>query len=96
MEPKVEQQFTEIVSKVKKLKGRIIRLETENETLKKSVLSYLQLLDEHKKNAERISQQENVAQLNSAIQKDKKALQKDLDKYISLIDKCIASIETKI
>ena len=84
MEPKVEQQFTEIVSKVKKLKGRIIRLETENETLKKSVLSYLQLLDEHKKNAERISQQENAAQLNSAIQKDKKALQKDLDKYISL------------
>ncbi|MBP6625703.1 MAG: hypothetical protein KA198_11060 [Chitinophagaceae bacterium] len=96
MEPKVEQQFTEIVSKVKKLKGRIIRLETENEALKKSVMSYLQLLDEHKKNAERISQQENAAQLNSAIQKDKKALQKDLDKYISLIDKCIASIETKV
>lgn len=96
MDPQVEQQFTEIVSKVKKLQGRIIRLETENDTLKKSILGYLQLLDEYKKNAEKATKQANVDQLNGALQKDKKALQKDLDKYITLIDKCIAAIETKV
>jgi replicative DNA helicase len=96
METELQIQLNEITAKVKKLKTRTARLESENEALRKSVFGYLQQLEQQKKESEKLSQSIQNDKISQSIASDKKSLQKELDKYILMIDKCIAAVEAKI
>jgi replicative DNA helicase len=96
MEKNIEKRLTEITSKIKKLKARNQRIEAENEELRKSVFGYLQLLETQKKDTAKASLSLQHEQLSQSLGGDKKALQKELDKYILMIDKCIAAVNAKI
>ncbi|HPI54120.1 MAG TPA: hypothetical protein PLU10_05470 [Chitinophagaceae bacterium] len=96
MENPIEIQIAEITSKVKKMTTRMKRLESENESLKKSVMTYLELLDQQKKETDKLTQQLKAGQIQQQVSGDNKKLQKELDKYIGLIDKCIAAVNSKL
>ena len=96
MEKNIGNQLSEITSKIKRLKSRNLRLETENEELSKSVFNYLQLLEAQKKETEKASLSVQHEILGQSLSGDKKVLLKELDKYILMIDKCIAAVNAKI
>ncbi len=96
MEKNIGNQLSEITSKIKRLKSRNLRLETENEELRKSVFNYLQLLEAQKKETEKASLSVQHEILGQSLSGDKKVLLKELDKYILMIDKCIAAVNAKI
>ncbi len=96
MEKNIETRLADIRSKIKKLKTRNLRIEAENEELRKSVFGYLQLLETHKKETEKASLSAQHELLAQSVNVDKKALQKELDKYILMIDKCIAAVNTNL
>ncbi|HOZ51383.1 MAG TPA: hypothetical protein PLU17_05970 [Chitinophagaceae bacterium] len=96
MEKIIEHHLVEINSKIKKLKARTIRLEAENEELRKSVFEYLQQIETQKKESEKIAQTLQHYRISDSIQSDKKILQKEIDKYVLMIDKCIAAVNTKM
>ncbi len=96
MEKNIGNQLSEITSKIKRLKSRNLRLETENEELRKSVFNYLQLLEAQKKETEKASLSVQQEILGQSLSGDKKVLLKELDKYILMIDKCIAAVNAKI
>lgn len=96
MESTVEIQLNEIRSKIGRIKNRNQRLEQENETLRKSVFDYLQQLDNQKKETAKLHQMMQHEQIGQSLTADKKKLQKELDKYILMIDKCIAAVNAKI
>ncbi len=96
MEKIIENQLSQITSKIKKLKARNLRLETENEDLKKSVFGYLQQLEDQKKESVKLSQSMQHNLISQSLTTDKKTLQKEIDKYILMIDKCIAAVNVKM
>ncbi len=96
MEKNIGNQLSEITSKIKRLKSRNLRLETENEELRKSVFNYLQLLEAQKKETEKASLSVQHEILGQSLSGDKKVLLKELDKYILMIDKCIAAVNANI
>ena len=96
MENPIDIQIAEISTKVKKMTSRMKRLESENESLKKSVMTYLELLDHQKKESDTLTRQLIVWQIQQHVAVDTKKLQKELDKYIGLIDKCIAAVNSKL
>ena len=96
MEKNFEIRLAEITSKIKKLKARNQRIEAENEELRKSVFGYLQLLETQKKDTAKASLSLQHEQLSQSLGGDKKVLQKELDKYILMIDKCIAAVNAKM
>lgn len=87
---------SEIAAKVTKLKLRTERLEKENEALRSSVFNYLKELDLQKNEIAQLKEQlkNNIPQ--PSLEADKKKLQKEIDKYISLIDKSIESVRQNI
>jgi predicted RNase H-like nuclease (RuvC/YqgF family) len=96
MDVSVTQQIEDIRAKVIKLKARMQRLEQENDELRASVFEYLQQLDAFKKDQQKAEKVQQHAEISRAITLDKKQLQKELDKYILMIDKCIASVNSKM
>jgi len=96
MEKTIGNQLSEITSKIKRLKTRNLRLEAENEELRKSVFNYLQMLDAQKKETEKASLSMQHEMLGQSLSGDKKVLMKEMDKYILMIDKCIAAVNAKI
>ncbi len=84
-----------IETKIRKLKARNERLEKENEELKKSVFEYLQKIDTQQKEFEKSKMELQALQLGKSTDMNTARLRKDLDHYIYLIDKCIASINVK-
>jgi hypothetical protein len=86
----------EIATKVTKLKLRNDRLKKENEELRNSVFDYLKELDLQKNEITHLKEQLSNNKTHSRLASEKKNLQKELDKYISLIDKSIESIQQNI
>ena len=87
--------LSNIEAKIKKLKARNERLEKDNENLKKSVFEYLQRLESQKKEMDKSKASLQALQLGKATSLNTAELRKELDHYIYLIDKCIASIHVK-
>lgn len=96
MEKEINEQLTLITSKIKKLQVRNQRLETENEELRKSVFAYLQQLADQKRDSEQLAQEMRNSMIGQSLGVDKKNLQKELDKYILMLDKCIAAVQANI
>jgi hypothetical protein len=86
----------EIAAKVTKLKLRTERLEKENEALRNSVFNYLKEFDLQKNEIAQLNVQlkNNIPQ--PTLEAEKKKTQKEIDKYILLIDKCIASVDINL
>lgn len=82
-----------IGDKIRKLKERSQRLEKENAELQQSVFGYLAKIDALQKELDLLKKQSNTRFLGETLTGDKKKLQKELDQYIHLIDKCIAAIK---
>ena len=85
--------LTDIENKIKKLKLRNVRLEKENADLQNSVFTYLQKMDLLKKQMEHshlISNSQKIASVSSF---EKNELKKEIDRYIYLIEKCIAYVK---
>ncbi len=87
--------LTNIETKIKKLKSYNERLEKDNAELKTSVFTYLQKIDEQKKELERTKMELQALQLGKSTDMHVEQLRKELDHYIYLIDKCMASILVK-
>lgn len=96
MEKEINEQLARITSGIKKLQVRNQRLESENEELRKSVFDYLQQLADQKKHSEHLVQKMRNAMIGQSLGVDKKNLQKELDKYILMLDKCIAAVQANI
>lgn len=84
-----------IEEKIKKLKARNERLEKDNAELKKSVFEYLQKMETQKKEFDKSKTQMLAMQMGKSSSLDHTQLRKELDHYIHLIDKCIASVHVK-
>lgn len=82
-----------IGDKIRKLKERSQRLEKENSELQQTVFGYLAKIDSLQKELEILKKQSNTRILSETLTGDKKKMQKELDQYIHLIDKCIAAIK---
>lgn len=87
---------SEIAAKVTKLKLRTERLEKENEALRNSVFNYLKELDLQKNEIAQLNEQLKNNVPPASLEANKKKLQKEIDKYISLIDKSIESVQQNI
>lgn len=96
MEQNLEILLNEIESKAGKLNKRMQRLESENAELRASVFSYIQQLDETKNKLSAAESQLKTMAISDKQAIDSKELKKELDKYILLIDRCIASLNTKL
>ncbi len=90
------QLVLEIKEKVRQLKTRVQRLEKENAELKTSVFTYLEKIETQKAEMEKLKQELHTEHINANMNIDKKKMQKDIDKYIMMIDKCIANVKTSI
>ena len=95
-ETSIAQEFEQITAKVKKMKARITRLDAENAQLKTSVFSYLSQLEAQKQAQLALQQQAKNQQIAHNLSDSNKNLSKEIDKYILLIDKCIAAINIKL
>jgi chromosome segregation ATPase len=91
----INEIISEIERKSKRLLTRVDRLEKENTELRKSVFDYLEKMEKQKTEIEKIKSELKITQLSKSIPSEKKALQKEIDKYIYLIDKCIATVKTE-
>lgn len=96
MEKNLDILLSEIEEKATKLNKRMQRLESENAELRASVFNYIQQLDEAKHKLTDAETQLKSAAISSKQHFDNKELKKELDKYILLIDRCIASLHTKL
>lgn len=83
-------------SSVRKLKQRNERLESENAELKQSIFEYLGKLEHQKKENDLLRDQIRAKTIAGKLDPDAKVLAKEIDQYIRLIDKCLASIHTKL
>lgn len=92
----IQQLIDTIEQKSKRLISRVNRLELENADLKKSVFDYLQKMENQLKEIEDLKHQIKVIEVKKSVSGDKKKLQRDIDKYIHLIDKCIANINAEL
>lgn len=90
------QLLDEIEKNFVKIKKRNERLEKENEDLKDSVFEYLQKLETAKKEIAQLETSLKATHLAHAGNTDVKMLRKELDKYIYMIDKCIAAVQTDL
>jgi len=82
--------ISEITLKVTKLKLRTERLEKENQELRNAVFNYLEELETQKLAISTYKEADKNRPTTSF------PSQKELDKYILLIDKCIASIDINL
>ncbi len=96
MENNIENTLASISQKIKRLKARNTKLENENAELRASVFDYLQQLDLYKKANEKAITSMHTREISEVSKIDKKILRKDIDKYILMIDKCIASMKVKL
>lgn len=87
--------LSNIETKIKKLKARNERLEKDNEELKKSMFEYLQKIENQKKEFDKSKMEYQALQLGKSTDINTAQLRKELDHYIYMIDKCIASIHVK-
>ena len=94
MQQEVKTSLEELGRKIKRLKSRNERLESENESLRQSVFMYLEQLEAAKNESKKNKQDILIQQIGKNA--DKKSLQKEIDKYIQLIDKCMATLRTKM
>lgn len=90
---KNDQLLTEIENKAKVLQQRIQRLNKENQALQNSVFEYLKQLEESRKEITELKKSVANQQLAGKIDLDKKQLQKEIDQYIQLVEKCIATVK---
>lgn len=88
--------FDEIKNKIKRMKTRIGKLESENQELRKSIFTYLEQLAAQKKETQNLSQKQKNASLANSLSLPNHELNKEIDKYILILDKCIATINTKL
>jgi uncharacterized coiled-coil DUF342 family protein len=83
----------ELESKARKIRQRMDRMEEENRSLRQSVFQYLQQLDEQKKELDELKAQLATRQLAGEFKHTHKELQRKIELYIGMIDKCIATIQ---
>ncbi|MEZ5047536.1 MAG: hypothetical protein R2831_11145 [Chitinophagaceae bacterium] len=96
MQQELLQTIEDLIGLAKKMRARIDSLEKDNENLQESVFKYIALLDQQKEESTLIEQHELAKQLVASSKLEKNKLKKDLDKYIAIINKCIATIEVKL
>lgn len=96
MENNIDNTLASISQKIKKIKARNTKLENENAELRASIFEYLQQLDVYKKANEKAITSMHTREIGDVSKIDKKILRKDIDKYILMIDKCIASMKVKL
>jgi replicative DNA helicase len=87
--------LSDIETKIRKMKARNERLEKENEELRKSLFEYLQKMELQKKDSEKAKMHLQALQVGKSTDMNTAQLRKELDHYIYMIDKCIASINVK-
>lgn len=85
--------ISDIEKKIKRLVLRNQRLEEENKELRTSVFNYLQQLETQKNEISLLQQDMKNKEIASLSAADKKELQREIDKYVLLIDKCISSVK---
>lgn len=79
--------------KARRLKQRTDRLEQENRELRDSVFRYLEQLDQKAKALREAEQKETATLLSQALPAgERKALRKEIDRYIALLDRCVAQL----
>jgi len=88
----IPELLAELEQKARKMKARSERLEKENEELRASVFNYLKKLDEQRLEQEEANKRFQAAVAGNTLNGDRKILQKELDRYIHLIDQCLASL----
>ncbi|HNF71657.1 MAG TPA: hypothetical protein PLP34_04540 [Chitinophagaceae bacterium] len=76
------------------MKQRLLRLEEENQSLKQSVFKYLSEIEQLKKQMKEVQAEQHTRSIPASSRK--KILQKEIDQYILLIDKCMATIQTHL
>ncbi|MBK7763449.1 MAG: hypothetical protein IPI46_08745 [Bacteroidetes bacterium] len=96
MDQNIDTTLASIRTKVKKIKARNAKLESENAELRASIFEYLQQLEIYKQANEKAAQGIRTREIGDLSKTDKKVLRKDLDKYILMIDKCIATMKVKL
>ena len=96
MDPTLQHHLDKITSGIKKLKVRTERLERENEELRQSVFGYLQQLEAQKSESQKQVRSIQNQQIGQSLVTDKKKLQKEIDKLITLLDQCIASVNANL
>lgn len=85
--------LNELESRAKKINQRVQRLEQENTELRASVFTYLQQIEQHQKEILRLQTEQKNKQITHLSNLDKKELQREIDKYVLMIEKCMASIK---
>lgn len=95
MSEKALKLIEQIEAKTKKLSTRYSRLEKENEEMRSSIFEYIKKMDEQKKEIQKLQLQLKTISIGATSHSDKKKLQREIDKYILLIDKCIAAANVK-
>lgn len=88
----IPELLADLEQKARKMKTRSERLEKENEELRASVFNYLKKLDEQRLEQEEANKRFQAAVAGNTINGDRNLLQKELDRYIHLIDQCLASL----
>ena len=83
-----------IEKKVRRLKQHNERLAAHNAALEARIFDYLKQLEEAKTAITRLEEQLQVRHLGKQVG-DKKTLQKEIDRYIKIIDQCMASVNTR-
>lgn len=86
--------LVQIEKKARRLKQQNERLAANNTALEARIFDYLQQLDEAKARINQLEDQLKHRGMSEHIV-DKQALQKEIDRYIKIIDQCMAVVNTR-
>jgi len=90
----LQESADQLGRKIRKMKQRLLRLEEENQSLKQSVFKYLSEIEQLKNEMKEVQAEQHTRSIPASSRK--KILQKEIDQYILLIDKCMATIQTHL
>ena len=93
----VDQQFTRITEKLQALLRNMQRLEKENEKLREQLVTAQQLQAATEEQVKVLQNQASILKLagGDMPEKEKKAFERTINKYIRDIDRCIAHLDNQ-
>jgi hypothetical protein len=86
--------LVQIEKKARRLKQQNERLVANNAALEARIFDYLQQLDEAKASIKLLEDQLKHRSMSEQVV-DKQAMQKEIDRYIKIIDQCMAVVNTR-
>lgn len=86
--------LVQIEKKARRLKQQNERLAANNTALEARIFDYLQQLDEAKARINQLEDQLKHRGISEQVL-DKQAMQKEIDRYIKIIDQCMAVVNTR-